>query len=67
MSNSSDFTSKYNLRSKPSDSLKKNKDDDDEFPEDVEQLTPEEYKKLLAKLFPSKYMNEQIKNDIDEQ
>ena len=67
MSNSSDSTSKYNLRSKPSDSLKKNKDDDDEFPEDVEQLTPEEYKKLLAKLFPSKYMNEQIKNDIDEQ
>ena len=63
MSTTSESTSKYNLRSKPKDSLKKSKDDDD-FPEEVEQLSREEYKKLLAKLYPSKYMNEQTKNDI---
>ena len=46
---------KYNLRSKPTDALKK-KGADDDFPEDVEKLSPEEYQKLLAKLFPSKYI-----------
>tara|TARA_Y100000992_G_scaffold247959_1_gene179532 strand:- start:21684 stop:23957 length:2274 start_codon:yes stop_codon:yes gene_type:complete len=58
--------SKYNLRSKPTDSLKKKGDDDDNFPEDVEKLSPEEYQKLLAKLFPSKYMQDKVNKQDGE-
>ena len=65
MPKSSAPDSKYNLRSKPTDALKK-KGDDDNFPEDVEKLSPEEYQKLLAKLFPSKYIKNNENEDEDE-
>ena len=64
MSKSKDSDSQYNLRSKGKDSLKQSKDDDD-FPEELEKLSPEEYKKLLAKLFPSKYIQKQV-DEIQE-
>ena len=64
MSKSKESDSEYNLRSKGKDSLKQSKDDDD-FPEELEKLSPEEYKKLLAKLFPSKYIQKQV-DEIQE-
>ena len=64
MSKSKESESEYNLRSKGKDSLKQSKDDDD-FPEELEKLSPEEYKKLLAKLFPSKYIQKQV-DEIQE-
>ena len=64
MPKSKDSDSEYNLRSKGKDSLKQSKDDDD-FPEELEKLSPEEYKKLLAKLFPSKYIQKQV-DEIQE-
>ena len=53
MPKSKDSGSKYNLRSKKSNSLKSDKDDDD-FLEELEKLTHEEYKKLVAKICQSK-------------
>tara|TARA_B100001059_G_scaffold132746_2_gene132828 strand:+ start:718 stop:2931 length:2214 start_codon:yes stop_codon:yes gene_type:complete len=66
MPKSSASDSKYNLRSKPTDALKK-KGDDDDFPEDVEKLSPEEYQQLLAKLFPSKYIQNKVKEEEEEE
>ena len=51
---------KYNLRSKPTDALKKSSNDDSDKPEQNEEIDMERYQELLAKLYPSKFLDEKV-------